>query len=179
MPLYMDLHKGLEDISIPELKKGHSADLKVENKYGIKYLKYFFNQKAGTVFCVIWAPSKEACEAAHREAIGFTACSIIEVNPGDYDLFMGKVEEDETGLAQYLIGSLDSGNRIVLYIDLICNPIHLGSPKYLKSASYPNKIIRRAFKIFGCIPFFRFRRLFSLGTQRAYPIDYSFSNFSN
>ncbi|MBI1878430.1 MAG: DUF4242 domain-containing protein [Chloroflexi bacterium] len=50
---------------------------------GVKYLKYWFNEADGTVFCLCEAPSKEAAEAVHREAHGLVADEIIEVKEGE------------------------------------------------------------------------------------------------
>jgi len=87
--------------------------------------------------------------AAHQEAIGFTACNIIEVNPGNYSLFMGEVEEDETGLAKYMNGSLDSGNRIVLYIDLLFYPISSKDSNFYQAHAFPSHIIHELFQTYN------------------------------
>jgi hypothetical protein len=48
----------------------------------VKYLKYWFNEKTGEVFCLADAPNKEAAEAVHREAHGLMADEITEVEEG-------------------------------------------------------------------------------------------------
>jgi hypothetical protein len=48
----------------------------------VKYLKYWFNEGMGRVWCLIDAPSKEAAEAVHREAHGLLADELTEVNEG-------------------------------------------------------------------------------------------------
>jgi hypothetical protein len=82
MPLYMDVHRGLEGLTAEDVAKAHERDLEVQEKHGVKYLRYWFNEEDGTVFCLSEAPSKEASEAVHREANGLVADEIIEVVEG-------------------------------------------------------------------------------------------------
>ena len=82
MPLYMDVHKGLEGLTAEDVAKAHERDLEVQQKHGVKFLRYWFNENDGTVFCLSEAPSKEAAEAVHREATGLVADEIIEVVEG-------------------------------------------------------------------------------------------------
>ncbi|MCA1553641.1 MAG: DUF4242 domain-containing protein, partial [Chloroflexi bacterium] len=57
----------------------HSLDVQTQAQYGVKYLKYWFDESSGTIFCLVEAPSKEAAERVHREAHGLTADEIHEV----------------------------------------------------------------------------------------------------
>ena len=82
MTLYMDIHKGVEGLTAEAVAGAHQKDLEVQEKHGAKYLKYWFNEEDGSVFCLVEAPSKEAAEAVHREAHGLVADEIIEVKEG-------------------------------------------------------------------------------------------------
>ncbi|GAA5520714.1 hypothetical protein Asal01_00647 [Fodinibius salicampi] len=88
MPLYMDIHY-VGEISVADIREAHIKDLEVQEKYGVTYHQYWYNKEVGTVFCLMEGPDKDACIATHKEAHGFTACNIIEVEGGLYDLFMG------------------------------------------------------------------------------------------
>jgi len=83
MPLYMDIHKGVEGLTAEAVAAAHQKDLEVQGKHGVKYLRYWFNEDDGSVFCLSEAPSKEAAEAVHREAHGLVADEIIEVKEGE------------------------------------------------------------------------------------------------
>jgi len=83
MPLYMDIHKGVEGLTTEAVTEAHKKDLEVQGKYGVKYLKYWYDEGTGSVFCLVEAPSKEAAEAVHREAHGGVADEIIEVKEGE------------------------------------------------------------------------------------------------
>jgi hypothetical protein len=60
----------------------HQKDLDIQDKYGVKALRYWFNQEKGEVFCLFDAPSAEAAEAVHREAHGLLADEIVEIEEG-------------------------------------------------------------------------------------------------
>jgi hypothetical protein len=82
MPLFMDIHKNVEGLTVDAVIGAHQKDLEVQEKHGVKYLKYWFNEDSGNIFCLVEAPSKEAADAVHREAHGLAADEIIEVNEG-------------------------------------------------------------------------------------------------
>src|SRR5215831_9790775 len=81
MPLYMDIHN-LDDGTTPEdVAKAHAKDMEVQEKYGVKYSKYWVNESGKKVFCLAHAPNAEAAEQVHREAHGMMPEKIIEVEP--------------------------------------------------------------------------------------------------
>jgi hypothetical protein len=82
MPLYMDIHERVEGLTEEAVTQAHAADLKTQGKYGVKYLRYWFDEQSGKVFCLIEAPNKEAANAVHREAHGLLADELIEVKEG-------------------------------------------------------------------------------------------------
>jgi len=82
MPLFMDIHQHVEGLTADAVGQAHKADLETQQKYGVKYLRYWFDETTGKVFCLVEAPSKEAAIAVHREAHGLVADEIIEVQEG-------------------------------------------------------------------------------------------------
>lgn len=83
MPLYMDIHNRVDGLTADAVTHAHQADLKTQEKYGVKYLRYWFDEGTGKVFCLVEAPNKEAAIAVHREAHGLVADEIVEVTEGD------------------------------------------------------------------------------------------------
>jgi len=83
MPMYIDTHSRIDGITKEAAAKAHEADLKAQQKYGVKYLKYWLDVNAGKVFCLIDAPNKEAAIAVHRESHGLLADEISEVLEGN------------------------------------------------------------------------------------------------
>jgi hypothetical protein len=82
MPLYLDVHNKVEGATTDAMAHAHRKDLEVQHKYGVNYLRYWFDEGTGKVFCLVEAPSKEAAAAVHREAHGVMADDIIEVKEG-------------------------------------------------------------------------------------------------
>ncbi|MGE5682089.1 MAG: DUF4242 domain-containing protein [Bacillota bacterium] len=82
MPLFMDIHKNVDGLTAHAVGEAHKKDLEIQNQYGVKYLKYWYNEKDGTVFCLCEAPDKKAADEVHRKAHGLVADEIIEVKEG-------------------------------------------------------------------------------------------------
>ena len=81
MPLFMDFHEldQFSDETLQQVKEGHKLDLAVQSKYNVEYKHYYISKETKKAFCVMEGPDKESCEAVHREAHGFAACNIVEV----------------------------------------------------------------------------------------------------
>ena len=82
MPLYMDVHQLGDSVTIDDVAKAHMADLQTQDKYDVKYLRYWVNEEKGTIFCLAEAPSADAAATVHREAHGLVAADIYEVKEG-------------------------------------------------------------------------------------------------
>jgi hypothetical protein len=82
MPLYMDQHRGVSSLNAEALAGAHQRDREVQARHGVNYLKYWFNEETGDVFCLVQAPSQEAAAAVHREAHGMVADVLTEVREG-------------------------------------------------------------------------------------------------
>jgi len=120
MPLYMDIHTvDTDEFSAEDVVKAHMEDLAIEDKFGVKQLKYWVNEQGKTIFCLMQGPSKEACNQVHLESHGNTACNIIEVADDEYNLFMGQ-GTDLNDLAKTDSGDLDPGYRSILLTNIIC-----------------------------------------------------------
>lgn len=123
MPLFMDLHKASDYAvkpTVEEIKRNHIADLKVQHKYGVKFLQYWVNEEAGLVFCLMEGPDKQSCIAVHQEAHGNMPCHVIELQGGDYIAFMeGEGHVNEFDMVERRGGSLDTGYRVILVADFI------------------------------------------------------------
>jgi len=82
MPLYLDVHHKIPGLTGDAVQGAHQKDLTVQGKHGVQYLRYWYDEGTGKVFCLVQAPSKEAAAAVHREAHGLVADEIIEVREG-------------------------------------------------------------------------------------------------
>jgi hypothetical protein len=78
----MDIHKAVDGLTAQSVAEAQKKNLDKQAKYGIKYLKYWYNDKDGTVFCLSEAPDSESALKVHKEAHGLIPDEIIEVKEG-------------------------------------------------------------------------------------------------
>lgn len=82
MPLFMDVHNHVEGLTAEAVAGAHKRDLEVQGQHGVNYLKYWFNEETGKVYCLVEAPTKEAADRVHAEVHGLRADEIMEVKEG-------------------------------------------------------------------------------------------------
>ncbi len=82
MPLYMDVHHHVEGLTAEAVAGAHSRDLEIQDKYGVNYKQYWYDEGTGKVFCLVEAPGKQSAERVHREAHGLVADELTEVHEG-------------------------------------------------------------------------------------------------
>jgi AraC-like DNA-binding protein len=117
MPLYLDFHKELI-ATMEQVVMAHLADLAVQEKFGVKYHKYWLDLTSGTAFCLIEGPNREACEAVHLESSGHTACQLVEVDPTSLESFMGRGYSVDDGPMLHSNGTIDLGYRNILLLKM-------------------------------------------------------------
>jgi hypothetical protein len=82
MPLFMDTHNHVEGLTADAVAGAHARDLEVQDKHGVDYRSYWFDESSGKVFCLVEAPDAESAAAVHREAHGLLADEIVPVHEG-------------------------------------------------------------------------------------------------
>ena len=82
MPLFMDVHEKVDGLTAEAVAGAHAKDVETQDKYGVNYKQYWFDEGSGKVFCLVEAPDAESAETVHREAHGLVADSIIPVQEG-------------------------------------------------------------------------------------------------
>ncbi len=82
MPLYLDIHKIDGGVSLTDVAEAHRKDVATQKARGVDYKRYWVDEKAGRIFCLVEAPTAEAASAVHREAHGLVADEIYEVEEG-------------------------------------------------------------------------------------------------
>ncbi len=78
----MDIHHKVEGLTAEAVSAAHQRDLEVQARYGVRFVRYWYDEKTGKVFCLSEAPNAEAAIAVHREAHGLLADEIVEVSEG-------------------------------------------------------------------------------------------------
>lgn len=122
MPLYMDIHNLDDGTTAEDVGRAHAKDMEIQQKYGVKYSKYWVNETGKKVFCLAHAPSAEAAEQVHREAHGMMPEKIIEVQPELAEGFLGGVETNAAGAVIFPGGGADArdpGIRTILFTDVV------------------------------------------------------------
>jgi hypothetical protein len=82
MSLFMDVHDKVEGLTAEAVAGAHARDLEVQDAYGVNYLKYWFDEASGKVFCLVEAPDSDSAARVHREAHGLVADQLIPVQEG-------------------------------------------------------------------------------------------------
>jgi hypothetical protein len=83
MTLYMDVHSIEGGVALKDVAQAHMADLKTQDQYGVRYLRYWVDEANGKVFCLVDSPDADAANQVHREAHGLVADEIYPVAEGD------------------------------------------------------------------------------------------------
>jgi class 3 adenylate cyclase len=155
MPLYMDIHE-LKGVTAEDVAKAHEKDLEVQKKYGVEYRKYWVNEEAGKVFCLVDAPNAEAAKCVHAEAHGLVADKIIEIQPPELaESLIGGTEINPAGAAILPGGSShdrDPGIRTVLFTDIVDSTAltqSLGDEAAMDMLDLHNRVVRKALKDSG------------------------------
>jgi hypothetical protein len=80
MGLFMDVHNVEGGVSATDVAAAHEKDLATQGAHGVSYRKYWVDEQAGKIFCLVEAPSAEAANTVHREAHGLVADEIYPVS---------------------------------------------------------------------------------------------------
>jgi hypothetical protein len=82
MALFMDAHTLEGGVAVADVAAAHQADLQTQGEYGVNYLRYWVDEAAGKIFCLVEAPDAETANTVHREAHGLVADEIFTVVEG-------------------------------------------------------------------------------------------------
>ena len=80
MALFMDTHNIEGGVSASDVAAAHQADLATQGAHGVDYLRYWVDEEAGKIFCLVEAPDAETANTVHREAHGLVADEIFRVS---------------------------------------------------------------------------------------------------
>jgi len=80
MSLFMDVHSIEGGVSAEDVAGAHQKDLETQQKYGVSYLRYWVDESAGKIFCLVEADNAEDANTVHREAHGLVADDIYAVS---------------------------------------------------------------------------------------------------
>ena len=81
MPLFLDTHK-VKEVTATAVADAHKKDLEFQGKYGVKFLKYWVDEKPGNVYGLIDAPNAEVAAKGHKKVHGLVADENHEIKEG-------------------------------------------------------------------------------------------------
>jgi hypothetical protein len=109
----MDRHE-FAGLSAEEAALAHLKDLKIQGRYGVRFLTYWFDEERQTAFCLAKAPSADAVEEVHLASHGYMAYQIIEVDESTVARFMGGIVEHQPAEVY-----VDAAFRTILFTDIV------------------------------------------------------------
>jgi class 3 adenylate cyclase len=149
MPLYMDRHY-VEGATRRAVAHAHEMDLKVQEKYGVVFHTYWFDEARSTSFCLIDSPDKKTLQAAHNEAHGLVSHEILEVDPSIVEAFLGRVKDPTpVDTSQSPAELIEGALRAIMFTDLEGSTLMtstLGDAKALHLLHVHNALTRNALR---------------------------------
>jgi class 3 adenylate cyclase len=112
MPLFMDRHD-LTAATAVDVAAAHVLDLEVQERYGVRYMTYWFDYDRQSAFCLATGPDREAVVGVHKESHGLIPSEIIEVDRQAVDRLLGPLVEHAPGEAY-----VDTAFRAILFTDI-------------------------------------------------------------
>ena len=112
MPLFMDRHD-LAGATAEDIAMAHIRDVEAQEKFGVRYVSYWFDYERQAAFCLVDSPSPEVAEAVHRESHGLLANEIIEVKPEQVRAYLGRARDAALGEPY-----VETAFRSILFTDI-------------------------------------------------------------
>lgn len=144
MPIFLDRHN-LRGLTAADIAEAHRKDLEVQDRYGVRFLTYWFDEARGTGFCLIDAPNIQAAMRVHDEAHGDVAKDVIEVDISAVEAFLGRVSDPAPhGNPHETIGP---ALRIIMFTDIVDSTgmtARLGDLRAVEMTRAHDSLVRRA-----------------------------------
>ncbi|HEX6143474.1 MAG TPA: nickel-binding protein [Geminicoccaceae bacterium] len=144
MPIFLDRHE-LGGMTAAEVAEAHMKDLEVQDRYGVKFLTYWFEEERGTGFCLIDAPDRATAERVHREAHGNLPSDVIEVALSAVEAFLGRIQDPRPGRSGRV--EVDGGFRAIMFTDIVGSTemtVRLGDRRAVELVRAHDALVRRA-----------------------------------
>ena len=144
MPIYMDRHD-LSGLKRADVAEAHRRDVDIQDRHGVKYMAYWFDENSGAAFCLVHAPDPATAERVHREAHGEIAHAIIPVDLAAVEAFLGRIS-DPRAAPGAPPPAADSGLRAVMFTDIVGSTemtARLGDTAALELVRAHDALVRR------------------------------------
>jgi hypothetical protein len=82
--LFLDIHQlGAGNVTAAAVADAHKKDLAVQDKFGVNFINYWVDEKAGVVLCLSEAKNADAVLSTHKEAHGLLPTEIRSIKQGE------------------------------------------------------------------------------------------------
>src|SRR5271154_2385949 len=140
----MDRHD-LRGMTADDVAEAHRRDVDIQDRHGVKYMAYWFDEGSGAAFCLVHAPDPATAERVHREAHGEIANAIIPVDLAAVEAFLGRIGDPRAAPGTPAAG-VDAGLRAVMSPDTVVPtemPPRLGDSRALELVRVHDALVRR------------------------------------
>jgi class 3 adenylate cyclase len=149
VPIFMDRHD-LRGLKADDVAEAHRRDVDIQDRHGVKYMAYWFDEQNGAAFCLVHAPDPETAERVHREAHGAIPNAIIPVDLAAVEAFLGRIGDPRA--AAGAAAAVDSGLRAVMFTDIVGSTemtARLGDGAALELVRAHDALVRRGLEAYG------------------------------
>lgn len=146
MPLYMDRHE-LTGASATDAATAHLNDLEVQDRFGVRYLTYWFDYDSQRAFCLADGPNRDAVEAVHRASHGMVAHEIIEVDAASVERFLGPIQQHAPGEPY-----VETAFRTIMFTDIEASTDltqRLGDRRAMLVLRIHDRVVRESLSVNG------------------------------
>jgi class 3 adenylate cyclase len=144
MPIFMDRHD-VQDVSAEQIAEAHRKDLLIQDRYGVKFLTYWFDPGRGTGFCLVDAPDAATAAHVHRQGHGEIPSDIIPVDLAAVEAFLGRIS-DPRPAAGGVEAARGCGLRGIMVTDIVGSTAltaRLGDAAALELVRVHDALVRR------------------------------------
>jgi len=148
LPIFLDRHD-VGEASAEDVAKLHVKDLEVQDKYGVRFLTYWYDAERRTTFCLLDAPDKEMADQVHEEANGHLANRMITVDLSAIEAFLGRIQDPPAAKTMPID---DSAFRAIMFTDMVDSTeitAQLGDTMAVELLKAHDAIIRRCLEHYG------------------------------
>src|SRR5580704_1867101 len=150
VPIFMDRHD-LRGLKADDVAEAHRRDVDIQDRHGVKYMAYWFDENNGAAFCLVHAPDPTPAERVHREAHGEIPNAIIPVHLATVEAFLGRIG-DPRAVHDAAAPAVDSGLRAVMFTDIVGSTemtARLGDSAALELVRAHDALVRRGLEAYG------------------------------
>lgn len=149
MPLYMDQHI-LPGVTAKGVAQAHLQDIMIQHDHSCNCITYWIDEKRGSVFCLVEAPTKEAVEIMHSKSHGLVPNKVIEVNSTLVESFLGRIADPEDAVMEEGLKVFSDPSFRVVLVAKINDPVllnhELGKERATALIRHYNDIIKEKIK---------------------------------